>query len=100
MTLKFVPPVHPGDILREEYLKPLNMSAGALARQLGVPRTRIERVVGEVTPITPDTALRLARFFGTTAKFWLNMQAGYDLTLAEQSAAKELDAIEPLRAAS
>lgn len=99
MALKFVPPIHPGEILREEYLKPLDMSAGALAKQLGVPRTRVERVVSEVTPITPDTALRLARFFGTTAKFWLNMQAGYDLAKAEQSAAKELDAIEPLRAA-
>lgn len=100
MALKFAPPIHPGEILREEYLKPLEMSAGALSRQLGVPRTRIERVVSEVTPITPDTALRLARFFGTTAKFWLNMQAGYDLSKAEQSVAKELDAIEPLRAAS
>src|SRR3546814_7134994 len=61
-----LPPVHPGEILREEYLIPFGMSAGALARKLGVPRTRIERVIAERTPVTPDTALRLAKFFRTS----------------------------------
>lgn len=77
-----LPPVHPGEILREEYLLPLGMSAGALARKLGVPRTRIERLVMEQTPVTTDTALRLARFFRTTPEFWLNMQTSYDIKIA------------------
>ena len=72
-------PVHPGEILREEVLEPLAMSPYALAAQLRVPRTRIERLVREKTPITPDTALRLARYFGTTDEFWLNLQMHYDL---------------------
>ena len=78
MTSK-LPPVHPGEILREEYLIPLGMSAGALAKHLNVPRTRIERLATEQTAITPDTALRLAKFFRTTPEFWMNMQASYDL---------------------
>ena len=76
--------IHPGEILREEYLKPLNMSAGTLARKLDVPRTRIERIVGEQTGITTDTALRLAKFFGTTPRFWINLQSNYALAIAER----------------
>lgn len=93
-----LPPVHPGEILREEYLVPLGMSAGVLARKLGVPRTRIERVAAEQGPVTPDTALRLARFFRTTPEFWANMQVGYDL---KRMAAKadELAAIPQIEAA-
>lgn len=64
-----LPAIHPGEILREEYLVPLNMSAGALAKKLNVPRTRIERLATEQAPITPDTALRLAKFFRTTPQF-------------------------------
>jgi addiction module HigA family antidote len=71
--------VHPGEILREEYLKPLDLSAGRLAKALGVPRTRIERVVKEETGITVDTAYRLSKFFSTTPGFWMNMQTNYDL---------------------
>ncbi|MDC7789010.1 HigA family addiction module antitoxin [Rhodoplanes sp. TEM] len=81
-----LPPVHPGEILREEYLVPLAMSAGALAKQLHVPRTRIERLAAEQTAMTPDTALRLAAFFRTTPEFWMNMQTAYDLKI--EAAAK------------
>ena len=71
MVLKFTPPIHPGEILREQFLEPLGLSAGALARSLGVPRTRIERVVKEEMGISTDTALRLAKYFGTTPNVWL-----------------------------
>lgn len=91
-----LPPVHPGEILREEFLAPLGMSAGALARRLRVPRTRIERLAAEQTPVTTDTALRLARFFNTTPQFWMNLQASYDLKTGAVALEKELAAIEPL----
>lgn len=94
-----LPAIHPGEILREEYLLPLNMSAGALARRLQVPRTRIERIVAEETGITTDTALRLARFFRTTPDFWMNMQVGYELAVARAEKADAIAAIEPLEAA-
>ena len=89
-----LPPVHPGEILREEYLAPLGLSAGALARKLGVPRTRIERVVKEETAITTDTALRLAALFRTSPQFWMNLQTSYDLKIAEKKLAGELHRIE------
>lgn len=93
-----VPVFHPGEILREEYLAPLGMSAGALARKLNVPRTRIERLVKETQPVTADTALRLAKFFNTTPHYWLNMQAAYDLEQQAASLAEELQHIEVLAA--
>lgn len=99
MTESRLPPIHPGEILREEYLKPLTMSAGALAKHLNVPRTRIERLVSEETGVTPDTALRLARFFSTTPDFWMAMQTGYDLALAQVEKSDVLAAIKPLQAA-
>ncbi len=88
--------IHPGEILREEYLAPLGMSAGALARKLGEPRTRIERIVTEKTAITSDTALRLAKFFGSTPEFWMNLQLAYDLHRAEREILDEVEMIEPL----
>jgi addiction module HigA family antidote len=94
-----LPPVHPGEILREEYLSPLGLSAGALARKLNVPRTRIERLVAEDTAVTIDTALRLARFFETTPEFWINMQTGYDLKRQAAEKKAEIDAIPVLRVA-
>ncbi|WP_336288705.1 HigA family addiction module antitoxin [Bartonella sp. CB60] len=81
--------IHPGEILREEYLKKYNLSAYALAKALNIPRTRIERIVAENSPITPDTALRLAYFFDTTAEFWLNMQAAYDVNILQKEKAEE-----------
>lgn len=93
MDLRFDPPIHPGEILREEYLVPLSMSAGVLARKLGVPRTRIERLAAEQSPVTTDTALRLAKFFRTSPRFWMNMQASYDLAVVADAKRAEIDAI-------
>jgi addiction module HigA family antidote len=75
--------IHPGEILREEYLAPLGMSASALSMLLHVPTRRIHDIVHERRPITPDTALRLARYFNTTAQFWLNLQRSFDMIHAE-----------------
>ncbi len=97
--LKFARPVHPGEFLREEYLVPLAMSAGTLARKLNLPRTRIERIAKEEIGITPDTALRLARFFDTSPEFWMNFQQAYELETEARKLASELDKIEPLKAA-
>ncbi|MBB2917561.1 HigA family addiction module antitoxin [Cupriavidus alkaliphilus] len=77
-------PVHPGEILREEYLVPLDMSANALAVALRVTAARINEIVREERGITPDTALRLARYFGGDARSWLNLQVNYDLKVAER----------------
>jgi addiction module HigA family antidote len=94
-----LPPIHPGEMLRELYLAPLGMSPGALAKRLHVPRTRIERIVSETTPITPDTALRLARFFRTSPQYWMNMQTSYDLKIEGKAKAAELADIDALEAA-
>lgn len=75
MAVTFARPLHPGEFLREEYLVPLGLSAGQLARALALPRTRIERIVHEEIGISTDTALRLARVFRTSPGFWLNLQA-------------------------
>jgi len=89
-------PVHPGEVLREDYLKPLGMSAHALAKRLGIPASRINDIVLERRGVTPDTALRLARFFGGDARSWLNLQTAYDLRVAEIAHAREIEqAIEP-----
>ncbi|MBA4799122.1 MAG: HigA family addiction module antidote protein [Rhizobiales bacterium] len=91
-----LPPVHPGEILRDEFLEPMGLSAGALARLLNVPRTRIERLVAEQTSLTPDTALRLARYFDMSPQFWMNLQTSYDLKTEAEAKALELAAI-PVR---
>ena len=78
-----LPPIHPGEILREEFLSPLGMSAHQLAMSLRVPATRINDIVNEKRGITADTALRLSRYFGTTPRFWMNMQASWELEVAE-----------------
>ena len=96
MALSFSRPIHPGEYLREEYLVPLDMSAGALAKRLDLPRTRIERIVKEEVGITPDTALRLARFFNTTPQFWMNFQQSYELETQGQKMAHAIEVIEPL----
>ena len=86
MTANKMRPIHPGEILREEYLAPLEMSAHALAMALHVPAPRINDIVRERRGVTPDTALRLARFFDTSAQFWLNLQSAYDLKQVEREA--------------
>ena len=78
-----LPPIHPGEIVREEFLSPLGMSAHQLAMALRVPATRINEIVNEKRGITADTALRLARYFGTTSRFRMNMQASFELEVAE-----------------
>lgn len=88
-------PVHPGEILREDYLIPLDMSANALAIALGVTPARINDIVREKRGITADTALRLARFFGGDAQTWLNLQSTYELRLAETSIGDKLTKINP-----
>jgi addiction module HigA family antidote len=84
-------PVHPGEILREDYLVPLGMSASALAKALNVPAPRINDIVRERRGVTADTAMRLARYFGGDARSWLNLQAAYDLRVAEIQNAKRIE---------
>jgi len=91
-----LPPIHPGEILSEEFLVPLELSPYALAKKLKVPRTRIERIVAEKVGITADTALRLGRFFRTTPQFWLNMQTSYDIKMAEMALKDQLGEIPEL----
>jgi addiction module HigA family antidote len=90
-TFQRLPPIHPGEVLREEFLKPLNLSAHQLALALRVPATRVNEIVNARRGITADTAMRLARYFGTTAKFWVNLQAAYDLDLAEDRFGEAVD---------
>ena len=77
-------PSHPGDVLKELYLTPLNLSAIALAQKLHVPRTRIERLVKRETAVSADTAMRLAKVFGTTPEYWMNLQRAWDLARARE----------------
>ena len=83
MVTNSMRPIHPGEILREEYLLPLGLSANALAMDLHVPAPRINDIVRERRAVTPDTALRLARYFDTTPQFWMNLQTAFDLKQAE-----------------
>jgi addiction module HigA family antidote len=94
---KRLPPTHPGEVLREEFLLPMQLTAYAVARACGVPRTRIERLAREETPVTADTALRLGRYFGTTPEFWMGLQAQYDLERAQDEVAGELKRITPMK---
>lgn len=95
MPVKFARPMHPGEYLREEFLVPLGMSAGQLAKALDLPRTRIERIVKEEVGISTDTALRLARFFGTSPGFWLNFQQAYEVETESERLSEELAHIQP-----
>lgn len=88
-----LPPLHPGEVLREEFLVPLNLSPYALAKACGVPRTRVERIAREEMGVTADTALRLGRYFGIEPQFWLNLQNRYDLATAGDAIGPALDRI-------
>jgi len=90
--MRDMPPIHPGEILREEFLKPLNLSVYALAKALGVPAPRIHDIVHERRGISADTALRLGRYFRTTGEVWVNLQAHYDLECAKDAHGAEIDA--------
>ncbi|MCK6450838.1 MAG: HigA family addiction module antitoxin [Alphaproteobacteria bacterium] len=86
------PPAHPGDVLREDFLKPLGMSQYALAKALAVSEVRVSQLIHAKRAITPDTALRLARYFGTSAEFWTGMQASYDLAVARDEVGAAIEA--------
>lgn len=90
MKHKKLPPIHPGEVLQEEFLKPMGLSQNKLALNIGVPARRINEIVLKKRKITADTALRLARFFGTSASFWLGLQSEYDLDIASDRLADRL----------
>ena len=99
MRTKKLPPIHPGEILLEEFMKPRGLSQNALARALNVPPRRVNEIVLEKRGITADTALRLARYFGTSAEMWTGLQADYDLRLARSEKARTIDReVEPMTA--
>lgn len=92
-------PVHPGEVLREDYLKPLDMSANALAKALKVPASRINDIVLERRGVTVDSAMRLVRYFGGDVQTWMNLQTAYDIKVAQKTLAKRVEKeIEPLAA--
>ena len=93
-----ITPIHPGEVLMEEFLKPLQISQNRLAVAIGVPPRRINEIVHGKRRITADTALRLARYFGTTDRFWLNLQTRFDLEIEKDNLGSALDRIEPLKA--
>jgi antitoxin HigA-1 len=92
-------PTHPGDVLREDFLKPLKLSQYALAKAIDVPQIRVSEIVNGKRGITPDTALRLARYFGTSAELWIGMQATYDLEMARDEVGAKIKARVQPRAA-
>ena len=94
-----ITPIHPGEVLMEEFLEPLQISQNRLAVAIGVPPRRINEIVHGKRRITADTALRLARYFGTTDRFWLNLQTRFDLETEKDQLGTALDQIEPLRTA-
>ena len=93
MTRK-LSPIHPGEVLREEFLAPMKLSAYALAKACDVPRTRIERLIREETPVTADTALRLGKALNTSPAFWMNLQTPFHLKVAEDALAGAIRKIE------
>ena len=97
---KMLDPIHPGEILTEEFMKPLGISINRLSRDLHVPPNRIHGIVHGTRAITADTALRLSLYFGTSERFWLNLQARYDLETEKDRLGAALDDIRPLSAAS
>jgi len=92
-----LPNIHPGEILLEEFMVPLGISAYRLAKEVYIPQTRISEIVKGRRRITADTAIRLSRFFGTSAKFWLSLQDDYDLELEQQVLKNQLKEIKPLK---
>lgn len=95
-----LPPLHPGEVLREDFMMPNNLTAGAVARALGLPRSRIERIVKEEIGISTDTALRLGRYFRTSHQFWMNLQMRFESETLLAVVGPELDRIEPVTEAA
>ena len=98
-TAKTMPPIHPGEVLMEEYLEPLGITQHRLAIAIGVPPRRINEIVHGKRRITADTALRMARYFGTSERFWMNLQGRYDLEVERDRLVDTLDEITPLKSA-
>ena len=98
-TTEKIAPIHPGEVLMEDFIEGFGITQNKLAVSIGVPPRRINEIVHGKRVITADTALRLGKLFGTTAQFWLNLQTLYDLDLAEDRAAEQIDAIVPLQSA-
>ncbi len=94
-----MPPIHPGEVLMEEYLEPLGITQHRLAIAIGVPPRRINEIVHGKRRITADTALRMARYFGTSERFWMNLQGRYDLEVERDRLVDTLDEITPLKSA-
>jgi addiction module HigA family antidote len=94
-----MPPIHPGEVLMEDFIGPLGVTQHRVAVAIGVPPRRINEIVHGKRRITADTALRLSRYFGTTALFWINLQNRYDLEIAQDALGDSLDVIEPLASA-
>ena len=92
MAKKILDPIHPGEILMEEFLKPMSISQYRLAKDINVPARRINEIVQGKRSITPDTALRLSKFFGLSERFWINLQARYDLEIEKDRLKNRLDA--------
>ena len=95
MTTKLLPPVHPGGILRQEFMLPFELSSNALARAIGVTPARVNDIANEKRGITADTALRLGRYFGTTADVWINLQKRFELETARRDLGSSLSRIQP-----
>ena len=93
MTLRDFPPIHPGEILLEDFLKPMNISQYYVAQSIGVPSRRINEIVHGKRAITADTALRLGRFFNMEAQFWMNLQSRYDLIVTQENLSDQLDEV-------
>ena len=102
MTVRKLAPLHPGEVLFEEFMKPMGLSQNRLGRDLGVPPRRINEIIHGKRSVTADSALRLARYFGTSAQFWMGLQSDYDLETAEdqlsEKIAREVKLSGPLRA--
>lgn len=95
MATKLLPPIHPGEILREEFMRPLELSSHALARAIGVTPARVNDIANEKRGITADTALRLGRYLGTTADVWINLQKRFELETARRELGNKLEGIQP-----
>jgi addiction module HigA family antidote len=101
MNKRDLPPVHPGEILMEDFLKPMGITRYRLAKSIGVPQRRVDEICAGKRSVTADTALRLARFFGADAQSWMNLQAEYDLETAEITLAERIvQEVKPLKEAA
>ena len=100
MVRQLLPPVHPGEILKEEFMEPLGLSARALAKRLGIPHNRISGIVNGSRAVTAETALRLARYFGTSAELWTALQADYELEVERRQSLRTIEReVRPRKAA-